>query len=52
MAREAVPMVLAWMIAEAWFKWGSFTLELAGFLATWLVLGFAFGTALDWRAAE
>lgn len=28
----------AWVIAELFFKWHSFTLECAGFLATWLVL--------------
>ncbi len=29
---------LAWLIAEIFYKFGSFTLELAAFLVTWFVL--------------
>jgi hypothetical protein len=32
------PLALALLIAELFFKWHSFTLECAGFLATWFVL--------------
>ncbi|WP_163535469.1 hypothetical protein [Frigidibacter albus] len=39
MEREFVPFVLALLIAQIWFKWGSFSLELVGFLAVWFVLG-------------
>ena len=28
----------AWLIAEAFYKWKSFSLEMLGFLATWFVL--------------
>lgn len=34
------PLVLAFVIAELFYKWHSFTLECGGFLATWF--------ALDW----
>ena len=37
---DAVPLGVALVIAELFFKWHSFTLECAGFLATWF--------ALDW----
>jgi hypothetical protein len=38
--REFVPFALALLIAQVWFKWGSFALELIGFIAVWFVLGF------------
>ncbi|MCA3468710.1 MAG: hypothetical protein IOD03_22410 [Methylocystis sp.] len=38
--RELLPFVIALVIAQVYFKWGSFALELVGFIATWLVLGF------------
>ncbi len=38
--REFVPFAIALIIAQLWFKWGSFALELVGFIAVWLVLGF------------
>lgn len=39
--RESFLFVIALMIAQVYFKWGSFALELVGFIATWYVLGFA-----------
>lgn len=38
--RELVPFAIALLMAQIWFKWGSFALELIGFIAVWLVLGF------------
>ena len=36
---EQLPvMVIAWVIAELFYKFHSFTLECAAFLATWFVL--------------
>jgi hypothetical protein len=36
---EQLPtLAIAWIIAELFYKFHSFTLECAGFLATWLVL--------------
>lgn len=37
--RELLPFVLSLVIAQIFFKWGSFALELVGFLVTWYVLG-------------
>ena len=34
-------LLIALVIAEALYKWHSFTLELVGFLATWALLSFA-----------
>lgn len=39
---EAPALASAFLIAELFYKWGSFTLECAGFLATWYVLSLAF----------
>lgn len=40
-AVEQAPQLLAtWLIAELWYKWGSFTLELIGFLGTWVLLDY------------
>jgi hypothetical protein len=33
---------MAFVIAELFYKWGSFTLECAGFLATWYAVSLAF----------
>ena len=33
----APPLVLAFVIAELFYKWHSFTLECVGFLVTWFV---------------
>lgn len=38
--QELVPFVVAFAIAEVFYKFGSFSLELIAFLATWLVLSF------------
>jgi hypothetical protein len=38
--REAVPLVIAFLIAEFFYKFHSFTLECLGFLATWFVLSY------------
>jgi hypothetical protein len=38
--QEAVPFVVAFLIAEFFFKFKSFTLECLAFLATWFVLSF------------
>ena len=41
---EQLPaLALALIIAELWFKFGSFTLECLGFLAPWFVLDYAMG---------
>lgn len=38
--RELVPFAVALFIAQLFFKWGSFALELAGFLVVWFLLGY------------
>jgi hypothetical protein len=40
MEREFLPFVIALIIAQLYFKWGSFSLELVGFIAVWFVLGY------------
>jgi hypothetical protein len=40
------PLALAFILAELFYKWHSFTLECAGFLATWFVIDFAWTKAL------
>lgn len=35
---QAPTLILAWIIAELFFKFHSFTLECAAFLATWFLL--------------
>lgn len=37
---EFVPFLIALVIAQLFFKWGSFGLELLGFIVLWAVLGF------------
>jgi hypothetical protein len=37
--RELAPYALSLIIAQLFFKWGSFALELVGFVVTWFVLG-------------
>ena len=44
---ELAPFVIALVIAELFYKWHSFTLELVGFLATWWVLGFLLDLAVS-----
>jgi hypothetical protein len=39
LALEQLPAFgVAWLIAEAFYKWKSFSLEMLGFLVTWFVL--------------
>ncbi|MFK7879058.1 hypothetical protein [Roseobacter sp.] len=38
--REFLPFTIALIIAQLYFKWGSFALELVGFIFTWLILGY------------
>jgi hypothetical protein len=35
---QVAALMAAWLIAELFYKFHSFTLELAAFLATWLLL--------------
>jgi hypothetical protein len=37
---EAVPFLLAFLIAEFFYKFGSFTLECLAFVATWFLLSY------------
>jgi hypothetical protein len=45
--QEAVPFVVAFVIAEFFYKFKSFTLECLAFLGTWFVLSFLL--SLIWR---
>jgi hypothetical protein len=38
---QTVSLGVAWLLAEIFYKFGSFTLELAAFLVTWLVIDWA-----------
>lgn len=38
--QETPALVAAFVIAELFYKWGSFALECLGFLATWFALSF------------
>ena len=39
MLGEQLPaLTVAWVIAESFYTWKSFSLEMLGFLATWFVL--------------
>ncbi len=38
LARQAPALALSLVVAELFYKFGSFTLECLGFLATWFVL--------------
>ena len=37
-AEQLPAFAIAWLIAENFYKWKSFSLEMLGFLATWMVL--------------
>jgi len=39
--QEALPFLIAFVIAEFFYKFHSFTLECLAFLATWFVLSYA-----------
>ena len=45
LTRHAPALLMAFVIAELFYKWGSFSLECLGFLATWLVLDALFALA-------
>jgi hypothetical protein len=38
LAEQLPALAMAWLIAESFYQWKSFTLETLGFLATWFVL--------------
>jgi hypothetical protein len=40
--RELLPLATAFIVAELFYKFGSFALECVAFLATWYVFSFAF----------
>ena len=42
LARHAPGLLISFVIADLFYKWGSFALECLGFLATWLVLDATF----------
>ncbi len=42
---ELPSLSVAWLVAELFFKFHSFTLECLSFLALWFVLGWASATA-------
>ena len=44
--REAMPFLAAFLVAEFFYKFHSFTLECVAFLATWYVLSLVQSTAL------
>lgn len=44
--REAIPAGVALVLAEAFYKFRSFTLELLAFAATWCVLSWVYGRLL------
>lgn len=46
---QAPPLLIAFTIASLFFKWKSFALECAGFLALWFVLDAAYSAV---RAAR
>ena len=46
LARQAPALVISLVIAEMFYKFGSFTLECLGFLVTWFVLDATFARAM------
>ena len=40
-ATELPSLALSWIIAEVFYKFGSFTLETGAFLVTWYLIGFS-----------
>lgn len=42
LARQAPALVISLIVAELFYKFGSFTLECLGFLVTWFVLDATF----------
>ena len=47
--QEAIPFVIAFVIAEFFYKFKSFTLECLAFLATWFVVSWIFSLVLGRR---
>ena len=47
---EAIPLILSAVIANLFFKWGSFVLELVGFLVLWFVFSLIADMVLGRRA--
>ncbi len=52
LVRDLPPFVLAMVVAEIFFKFGSFTLECLGFLALWYVLAQLYRRIQPWRGME
>lgn len=50
--RELVPFALSLVIAQIFFKWGNFGLELLGFFAIWWILGLAYSRLLEALARD
>jgi len=49
LAYEPAPaLAISWLIAELFYKFHSFTLECAAFLATW----FVFDVAIQWLSSK
>ena len=48
--QEAVPFVIAFLVAEFFYKFHSFTLECAAFLVTWYALSWAQSLVVGSRA--
>jgi hypothetical protein len=46
--RELAPLAIAFVIAELFYKFGSFALECVAFLATWYVFSLAFDYLTRW----
>ncbi len=50
--RDLPPFAIAMMVAEIFFKFGSFTLECLAFLALWYVLAQLYGRIQRWLGME
>jgi hypothetical protein len=48
--QEALPFLIAFVVAEFFFKFKSFTLECLAFLAAWFLLSFLQSLFFRWRA--
>ena len=52
LTRHAPALLISFVIAEVFYKWGSFSHECLGFLATWLVLDALFALAAGKTARD
>lgn len=52
MRAEFVPFLIALIVAQVFFKWGSFSLELLGFVVLWAALGFALDRVMPAASGE